>query len=302
MELAAAKPQITSLLSNETLSRVERMRIQPNRRLTTHMRGEHLTGKGGQSTEFSDYRDYVEGDDIRYVDWNIFSRLRRPYVKLFHHEEEMHVVLAIDGSNSMQFENKLERAKQLAAAFGVMGLFSTERVSAVAMIDAEGPRLPKLRPCTGRASMPKVLAFLEGIEGGGSVQFEDGVEAMLRDHRGRGVVVLLSDFLSFRDLGPPLTRLASAGLEIMGVQILAPTEIDPELDGDLRFVDSEGAGTLDVSAAGDVVSLYQEYRLRYERRLDELCRQRGGRFVSVSSGDGIESILFDVLMRAGWVR
>ena len=294
-------PQLTTLLSNEVLARVERMRIHSARQFTSRMRGEHLSGKGGHSIEFSDFRDYVEGDDIKYVDWNIFSRLQRPYVKLFHHEEEQHVVVLIDGSNSMLFEDKLRRANQLAAAFGVMGLFNVERVSAYAMVETDGP-LPALRPCTGRGSMSKLFGFLESIEGGGSLPLEQGVEQALREHRGRGVVVVLSDFLTYGDLARPLTRLRSAGLEVLAVQILGPTELDPELDGDLRFVDSEGAGTLDVSAAGDVVGLYQEYRQRYQRHLENLCRQRGGRCLTVSSQESIESLLFDRLRRTRWVR
>lgn len=301
MEPTAPKPRITTLLSNETLAQVERMRIQSQRKLTSRMRGEHLSGKGGQSTEFSDFRDYVEGDDIKFVDWNIFSRLRRPYVKLFHHEEEQHVVLLVDASNSMLFEDKLELAKKLAAAFGVMGLFNVERVSAYALKEGDGP-LARLRPCTGRGSMPKLFGFLESIEGGGNLPFEDGVERVLREHRGRGVVVVLSDFLTYADLGPPLTRLAGAGLEVFGVQILGPTEIDPELDGDLRFIDSEGAGTLDVSAIGDTIRLYQEYRQRYQRRLETLCRQRGGRLMTVSAGASVEHIIYDGMRRKGWVR
>ena len=110
-----ATAQFTSLLENSTLARVERMRLTPLRRLTNRSRGEHLAGKGGTSTEFNDYRDYVAGDDMRYVDWNIFSRLNRPYLKLYRHEEEMHVVVLLDASSSMLFGSKFERARQLAA-------------------------------------------------------------------------------------------------------------------------------------------------------------------------------------------
>src|SRR5581483_6129025 len=109
--------QFTSLFDNATLARVERMRLLPVRRLTNRSRGEHLAGKGGASTEFHDYRDYAAGDDVRYVDWNIFARIQRPYLKLSRHEEEMHVVVLLDASASMQFGPKFMRARQLAAAF-----------------------------------------------------------------------------------------------------------------------------------------------------------------------------------------
>lgn len=293
--------QLTTLLPNDVLARVERMRIATNRKFTVRSRGEHLSGKGGSSTEFSDYRDYAAGDDIRYVDWNIFSRLQRPYMKLYRHEEEMHVVLLIDASTSMNFEGKLARAKELAAAFGVMGLFNGEKVTAAVFQTGEG-LIRRLPPCTGRGSMRKLFAFLEPIEAGGPLPLEKGVEQMMRDHRGRGVCLVLSDFLTYSDLGGALTRLFSAGLEVFGIQILGPTEIDPELGGDIRFVDSEGAGTLDVTAGGDILALYQEYRERYAAHLDASLKQRGGRFVTVSSKAPLDRVLFDDLRRKGWVR
>jgi len=101
--------QFTTLFDNKTLSMLERMRLNPTRRLTNRSRGEHLSGKGGTSTEFSDYRNYVPGDDVRYIDWNIFARLNRPYMKQYQHEEEMHVVLILDASSSMDYEDKFLR-------------------------------------------------------------------------------------------------------------------------------------------------------------------------------------------------
>ena len=107
--------QVTKLLGNDLLHRLERLRINASGRYTNRMRGEHLAAKGGSSMEFADYRDYVEGDDTRFIDWNIFSRLRKPYIKLFHHEEQMQIVILVDASSSMLTDGKLHRAQQLAA-------------------------------------------------------------------------------------------------------------------------------------------------------------------------------------------
>lgn len=301
MDAPAKTAQFTSLLDNDVLSRVERLRMNPTRRLTNRSRGEHLSGKGGTSTEFSDYRDYVPGDDVRYVDWNIFSRLQRPYLKLYQHEEEMHVVILVDGSSSMLFENKFERARQLAGAFGVMGLMNVERVSAYSC-NHVGKAPLMLPPCSGRVSIKRMFEFLERLEGGGDFPIEGAVEAVLRHHRGRGIAVLLSDFLTFGDLPRPLNMLFSAGLEIFAVQILSPVELDPEVTGDIRFIDCETGGTLDVSSAGDLLGLYHEHRLALEDELAMLCRQRSGRFLSINSRDPLEWVLFDLLLRQGWVR
>lgn len=293
--------QFTALLENNVLGQVERMRLNPNRRLTNRSRGEHLSGKGGSSTDFADYRDYVPGDDMRYVDWNIFARLNRPYIKQFQHEEEMHVVLLIDASTSMKFENKFERAQQVAAALGVMGLMNIERVSAYSFNHAGGKPL-FMPPKTGRQSMQQLLRFLEGLEAGGDFPVEDAIESMLRLHRGRGVAIVISDFLTFGEVSRAFNMLFSAGLEIFAAQILAPSEIEPDTTGDIRFVDSETGHTLDITSAGDLMGIYREHRLGLEDQLSRLCRQRSGRFVAVNSGDSIEHILFDLLTRQGWVN
>ena len=298
MEQAASEAQMTRLLTNRQLSRLERLRLNASRRFTNKSRGEHLIGRGGTSTEFSDFRDYTPGDDVRFVDWNAFARLHRPYIKLFEQEEEMHVAVLLDASESMLFEDKLERAKQLGAAFGVMGLLGTERVSVTAF---SGDGIARLRPCTGRASMANVFTFLERVEGGGAVPLEIGVEAFLTRHVGRGAVVLLTDFLTFGDLRGALNRLFTAGLEIFALQVLGPSEIEPDLATDLRLVDSETQTTLDVTSGADIVELYLEHREAFTQELSGLCQQRSGRFVSLSSGDPLDDVLFGLLRRRGWV-
>jgi uncharacterized protein (DUF58 family) len=299
-EESGQRARLTPLLSNDVLDRLRRLRINPHRRLTNRRRGEHLTGRGGSSIEFSAYRDYVPGDDVRFVDWNIFARLNRPYLKLYEQEEEVHIVLLVDGSDSMLFEGKFLRARQLAAAFGVLALLGTERLSAYSFNRRDGT-VDRLPPCRGRASMRKLFRFLEDLEGGGSEPVEEGVESFLRFHSGRGVAILLSDFLTFGDVRRALNRVFSVGLEVFGVQILSPAEIDPEVGGDVRLVDAETDTTLDVSSAGDLLDIYQEQRGAHEAYLAELCRQRNGRFLSLSSRAPLDWLLFDLMVRRGWL-
>ena len=293
--------QLTTLLTNDVLDRLERLRIASRSKRTNRSRGEHLSGKGGSSTEFCDYRDYTPGDDTRFVDWNIFARLNRPYLKQFHREEERHVVLLIDASTSMKFEQKLERAKQLGAAFGLLGLRNAERVSVYASHQARGApeRLP---PCRGRGSLRALLGFVEKIEGGGDAPLEGALEQVLKYHSGRGVCVLLSDFLTFGDLKRGFNLLHAAGLEPLGLQILGPREIEPELAGDIRLVDSETGQSVDVSSAAGLLGIYQEYRKALADELAGLCERRAGRFAAISSEVPVETVLFDQLRRRGWIE
>jgi uncharacterized protein (DUF58 family) len=301
MTEVGSKPQLTPLLSNETLARVERMRLRPNRRLTNRTRGEHAVGKGGASIDFADYRDYVAGDDIRYVDWNIFARLQRPYLKQFAHEEDLHVVVLIDSSLSMAGEEKFERARQLAAVFSTMAVLSTERVSLFAGGDSSS-RPAMLQNCSGRPATRQVFEFLESLTPGDSATVDDSMAAALRMHRGRGIAIVLSDFLTTGDVSRSFNRLNSAGLEIFAIQILGPNEIEPDVTGDVRLVDSETGRTLDVSSARDLLELYHEHRLTLQSNLALQCRSRNGRFESVSSAETLEVILFERLLRRGWIR
>ncbi len=289
--------QISTLLSNRDLDRLARLRLNASRRFTNRARGEHLAAKGGTSTEFCDFRDYSPGDDVRFVDWNIFARINRPYLKQYHQEEEMHIALLVDASASMTFEGKLALAQQLAAAFGVVSLRSSEKVSACVL----GGATARLAPCSGRTSVRKVLAFLESIESGGDRPIDTGIEDFLRQHSGRGAAIVLSDFLTAGDMKRAFSLLHNAGLEPWALQILGPSELAPELNGDFRLVDSETEATLDISSAGDLLALYHEYRTAREAELTTLCKQRGGRFLGVNAADTFERVCFEALRKKGWL-
>jgi uncharacterized protein (DUF58 family) len=293
--------QVTSLFGNDILHLLERMRINSSRRFTNRASGDHLIGKGGSSNEFADYRNYVEGDDVRYVDWNVFARLNRPYMKTYRHEEELHVVLLLDASRSMAFEGKLRLASQLAAAFGVMGLLNGERVSCWRLNGGEDA-VDRLEPCRGRNAMSSLFTFVENVEARGDMPIDEGIESCLRRHRGRGVAVLLSDFLTWGDVPKALNRLFSAGLETLALQILGPSEREPELADDVRLVDCERGTTLDVSGAASLLELYHEYRTAHEMRIAGACAGRGGRFLSLDASARLRWILCDLLRRRGWIR
>jgi uncharacterized protein (DUF58 family) len=213
----------------------------------------------------------------------------------------MHVVVLLDASTSMQYEGKFDLARQVAAALGVMGLMNVERVSvySCASLQKDPVMLP---PITGRANLKRFLTFLEDLQGGGEFPVERAIEEALKRHRGKGVALVLSDFLTFGDVTRAFNLLHTAGLEIYGLQVLGPSELDPELTGDLRFIDSETMQSLDVSSVGELLGIYHEHRLALENHLSAECRKRNGRFLSVPSDDPIKTVLFDKLLRRGWIR
>ena len=158
-----------------------------------------------------------------------------------------------------------------------------------------------LPPGSGRTRIRQLLQFLENIEGGGNIPVERAIDTMLRFHRGRGIAILLSDFLTFADLTRSLNLLFSSGLEVWGLQILGEAETNPTLEGDLRLVDSETGETLDITNAAELLNLYHDHKVWQEQTLHQQCRSRNGRFTSITSSASIETVLFDTLCRQGWV-
>ncbi|HYR58958.1 MAG TPA: hypothetical protein VEO95_10025, partial [Chthoniobacteraceae bacterium] len=159
----------------------------------------------------------------------------------------------------------------------------------------------RLAPVRGRAMQARLFEFLENTTGGGAAPVEQGIESFLRQHSGRGAAIVISDFLTAGDLRRAFNLIHSAGLEIFALQILGPSELAPELGDDQRLIDCETLGHLDISPTADLVALYHEYRAAHEAELAALCRQRAGKFLSISAAEPFERVVFDTMRRRGWV-
>src|SRR5882757_8763292 len=147
----------TPLLEPKFLARLEQLELVSRKIFVGRMKGERLSKRKGQSVEFADYKNYVVGDDLRHLDWNLFARLDRLFIRLFMEEEDLHVYVLIDNSLSMDFGNpsKLHYAKQVAAALGFVGLVNMDRV----MVEAFNDRLTQSSMVMrGRRSLWQLLA------------------------------------------------------------------------------------------------------------------------------------------------
>lgn len=162
------------LLSPALLARLERLELVSRKVFRGRMKGERVSKRKGQSVEFADFRNYVPGDDLRLIDWNLYARLDQLFLKLFQEEEDLHFYAMIDASESMNFGDptKLRVAKQLAAALGYVGLCRADRVS-IAALGPAGHRAPVLR---GRASLWKMLQYLDSLDSGHNISLHDGVK------------------------------------------------------------------------------------------------------------------------------
>ena len=181
----------SALLTPELLARLEKMELVSRKIFRGRMKGERRSRRKGQSVEFADFRNYVAGDDLRFIDWNTYARLDRLFLKMFLEEEDLHFYALIDASPSMSFGNptKLQYAKQLAAALGFIGLVRGDRVK----IETLGR--PSSAVFRGRRSLWRMLGHVEEFQPDETASLAEGVKSFCVRNSGKGIVVLMTDLM-----------------------------------------------------------------------------------------------------------
>src|SRR5581483_9126497 len=227
------------LLTPELLRRLEQFQLLAARRAKSAARGERRSRARGQSVEFADYRNYVPGDDFRYLDWNLYGRLDRLFLKLYEEERELPVRIFLDASESMGFgePRKFDFARQVAAAIGYVALCGFDRVSVVPFPDNpdEAAIRGALRAVRGRKSSLAYFQHLSQLTARGGADLNQALRRGALEARQAGVAVVLSDFLDPAGYDAGLTSLVARGFQVNAVQILAPEELAPTTFGDLRL-------------------------------------------------------------------
>src|SRR5437870_4383171 len=245
------------LLDPEFLARLEQLELVSRKIFLGRMKGERRSKKKGQSVEFADYRNYVVGDDLRFLDWNLYARLERLFIRLFMEEEDLHFYVLLDHSASMGFGDptKVQYAKTVAAALGFVGLVNLDRVVVSAFTDKLTHEMPPLR---GRRSLWRLLSFLDKIEPGGAGDLKEALRTFSLKCSGKGIVVILSDFMDKAGYEDALRYLVARQLDVYVIQVLSKEEIDPEIVGDLKLVDIEDDDVAEVTVSGPLLKKYKQ--------------------------------------------
>lgn len=293
------------LLSAEFLAQIERLSLVARGVIVGQLRGERRSKRRGASTEFADYRDYVPGDDLRYLDWNIFGRLERLFIKLFHEEEDLTVQVLVDVSASMAAGDppKLRYALQVAAALGMIGLATEDRVG-IYPFDAD-LRAP-FRPVRGRRHGVRLLRYLETLASaettGGATHLEPALRSFARVRAPGALVILISDLLDPDGYEGALRALAGPRGEAIVIQVLSPQEVDPPLTGDLRLIDCEDATVREVSIDQPLLSSYRETVQRFRDGIAQACSQRGIASLSSVTSTPFQQLVIGMLRARGLLR
>jgi len=238
------------------VQQLEKLRILLRRRHLGELQGENRSSGYGMSMEFSDYRQYYPGDDYRYIDWNILSRLDRLVVKLFASEQDRKISILIDTSRSMETgkPSKLGYAMRLAAALAYIALADMNRIEVGCFSSGLNNWLPGLR---GRSSIFQVFDFLRSAKPGGKTDLVRSLHEFGLRTRYSGLVIILTDLLVPGNWEPGLRYLNYRNNETALIQILSPVEVDPDLAGAYRFIDSETGEQIEVDVDAAAIQQYR---------------------------------------------
>jgi len=292
--------QADLLLDPEFLARLERLTLLSRRVYRSGLRGERRSGTLGRGVEFADYRSYHPGDDFRYVDWNIYSRLDRLFVKLFSEDEDITVHLFVDVSRSMGWgqPSKLDYAVRVAAALGYIGLANLDRVGAVAFSDRPQKTLA---PRRGRVGAHTLFRFLGGLAPNGRSNLAAALKEYSLRTRRRGVLVVISDLMFPDGIAAGLRLARYYRFEPFLVHLLSDEELQPILDGDLRLVDVETGAAVEVTADGTTMDAYAHARDRYFNEIEQFCLRHQIEYLRAATSIPFEDLILRYLRAGGLI-
>jgi uncharacterized protein (DUF58 family) len=293
--------KLTELLDPKFMARLDSLDVLSRKILQGKLRGERRSKRRGQSVEFADHRPYVVGDDLRFVDWNVYGRLEQLFLKLFLEEQDLTVHVLADASASMSVGDppKAVFAKRLAAALGYVSLVNNNRLTVSLFADGLRTQLTHMR---GRSYLPQMAEMLLTTDCEGFSDFEKACQDSVTGRIGSGITVVISDFLFKQGYEGALRRLIGAKYDLYVIQVLSPQEISPELAGDLKLLDIEDADTAEITVSSALIKYYKRNLAAYCRELSDFCVQRGAVYVRADSADSVESLVLNYLRRIRLVR
>ena len=278
------------------LRQLERLLLVTRKAVRGGMKGVRRSAKRGVSVEFADYRDYTMGDDLRTLDWNIYARLEKLFVKLFIEEEDVTVHLLLDASGSMGLgaPDKLLFGKHAAAALAYVGLASYDRISLAVLQGRVARRFPAVR---GTGRIFQVLADLSSVKAApGPTDLAACARHYAAQLTQRGPLILISDLFD-ANAERAISELAGTRCEVAVLHTLSPDELDPPLEGDLRLLDTESGAGVDITADLSTRDAYRARLTAWQAALDAVATKRRAAYVPVPTTLPLADLVFAELRR-----
>lgn len=290
-----------ALLTPEFMARLNALGVVSKKILAGKLRGERRSRKKGESLEFADYRNYAQGDDLRRIDWSLYARLERLFIKLFQAEEDLSVYLLLDASASMNFGsvNKFDYARKVAAAVAYIAMVNFDRINLGVYQGGNELYLSDMR---GKKQILRLFDFLGKVSPGGEIRLLDAARHFLLRHRRPGICLVLSDFLDPQGFEAPLKGLVARRMDVFAIHVLAPEEVEVELTGDFLLVDSETGERLDVTASRRLAESYRKTVRGFCSSMQQFCAGHGITYLFASTDLPFEALVLNYLRLVGLVK
>ena len=284
------------------LRRLESLALTIRRTAAGRSHGLRRSRRIGAGLEFADHRDYVPGDDLRHLDWNLYGRLERRALRLYEEDEDLAIDVLVDASASMGLgrPSKLDLALQIGAALAYVGLSNLDRVAVAALGEAGGAT----PPARGKGRILPILRALDGVRAAGRAPFSESVRGFLARRRGRrrGLVALVSDFYDPNGARAALEVVQRHRLEAIAVQISAPEELAPALRGDVQLLDVETGAARELTISPRALADYARRHAALLRDLTGYCRERAIPCFTVTSDQAFDTVVPRMFRAGGLLR
>ena len=294
----------SAYLNDEFFSRLETLALNLRADLNGYFGGKHFVRSYGQTVEFADYREYQLGDDIRRIDWNLFSRFEKYFIRLFTNERQMDVQIFLDCSASMGKENrtKAEYAVSVAAALGLLSVHNMDKVS-FKLIKEDAVEDP-FGTIIGKNSFFRAISLLENLNFSDDADISQAVSSCANTGSNNGLSVIISDFLTRKDWKKAVDYLTYKKRQVLAIQLLSPEEEEPTYSGRVSLIDVESGDLADprnmkLRITRSLQLAYQEALKDMKADIKSFCASRGADFISVTTDKPVERMLFGELLKAG---
>lgn len=284
------------LVSAGFLQKLEKLQLMSKKIIKGSIKGERASAKRGRSVEFADYRDYAPGDEIRIIDWNIYGRLDKLFIKLFSEEEELILYILLDRSLSMDFGTppKIHLARKIAAAVSYIALANFDRVAFGIMDEALVHYQPPVR---GKSQIFRIFDLLESVTPGGGTSLAGAVLDFGSRRMRPGLTLVISDFLDEGDFFTPLKKLVFQKHDLFLIQILDNFEINPDFGGDLKLVDMETGEYKEVTVTDRLLDMYRTALEEHCAGVRNFARSIGAGYILAPTGVPFEDLVMEYLRK-----
>ncbi|QHJ70816.1 DUF58 domain-containing protein [Planococcus halotolerans] len=281
-------------LPEHWVSGLGRYSIGTKSKIRGHHKGSSRSRRFGSSMDFSDFREYHPGDDVRHIDWNVFARTERVYIKRFLDEQEMRVHIMVDGSKSMK--GKWLFTKQLAFSLGSIVLLNDDKLT---LSIGQGTNPPLKRK--GKSAQKLFNHFIMSLPVADEKRFAEVAD--FQPAQGSTVLFVLSDALETLDEWQRFfSRAVKYSKDVRFMHVSDQQERQPLFAGDLRLIDDESSDAFNVTMSSQTAENYNRKRLEHIDGLQALCRRYGVQYMPVHVEDGIQHVFLHQLLKQKWIR